>query len=61
MDITKLFEYIDNRLLVAVKEGVFGGNARKEITAFLVWLAKNNYGLCPYDASFFRYKYGYHY
>ena len=94
MDITKLFEYIDNqlfenlfvlhpeyavngkisdnidteialsktkvvicvdrnvlsRLLAAVKKGFFSGNDREEITAFLVWLAKNNYGLCPYDA-----------
>lgn len=94
MDITKLFEYINNqlfenlfilhpeyavdgkisnnkkthnalsktkviicvdrnvlsRLLAAVKKGSFGGNDRKEITAFLVWLEINNYGLCPYDA-----------
>ena len=39
-----------SRLLSAVKNGAFQGDDRKEITAFLVWLAKNNYGLSPYDA-----------
>lgn len=54
MSRTKVVVSVDrnvlSRLLSAVKRGAFQGDDRKEITAFLVWLAKSNYGLSPYDA-----------